>query len=133
MEEKKQHRIVEAGKATQFSSNNQPDTRGRKKGKTVSDWLRELGEKQSIHYKITTTGEDGKQKVQEGKMESETTLNELLAIKLLTKAISGDHRFIETILDRTEGKANQKLSLASDPDDQLPQIAIIKLPDNNRD
>lgn len=130
---KEKRNLSDIGKNTRFSSTNQPKNRGRKKGKTISEWLLELGNKKSINYKITLTNEDGKKKTQEGKVESETTLNELIAVKIITKAISGDHKYIETMLDRVEGKSNQKVSLSADEDSILPQVTIYQLPDNNRD
>lgn len=125
--------LSDVGKNTRFSSTNQPKNRGRKKGKTISEWLQELGIKKSITYKITLTNEDGKKKTQEGKVESETTLNELIAVKIITKAISGDHKYIKTWLERVEGKSNQKISLSADEDSILPQVTIFQIPDNNRD
>lgn len=130
---KEKRNLSDIGKNTRFSSTNQPKNRGRKKGKTISEWLQELGIKKSITYKITLTNEDGKKKTQEGKVESETTLNELIAVKIITKAISGDHKYIKTWLERVEGKSNQKISLSADEDSVLPQVTIFQIPDNNRD
>lgn len=97
---------------TQFSSDNQPENRGRK-GKTTTEYLRELGEANSIQFSITVTDKDGKSKTKSGKVESESNLNLLMANLLLADAIKGNHKARKEILDRTEGRPQQKLNITT--------------------
>jgi len=110
--------LFEKGKsgnpATQFSSNNQPKNRGRK-GKSISEFLREFGEAKSVEYEIKVT-KGGETKIKKGKIESETTLNEVVATTLLSKAMNGDLRAINIVLDRNEGKPKQSVEV------ELPQF-----------
>lgn len=100
--------------ATQFSSNNQPKNRGRK-GKSISEFLREFGEAKSVEYEIKVT-KGGETKIKKGKIESETTLNEVVATTLLSKAMNGDLRAINIVIDRNEGKPKQSVEV------ELPQF-----------
>ena len=100
--------------ATQFSSTNQPKNRG-KKGKSISEFLREFGEAKSVEYEIKVT-KGGETKTKKGKIESETTLNEVVATTLLSKAMTGDLRAINIVLDRIEGKPKQPLEV------DIPQL-----------
>lgn len=105
--------MFEKGKSgnpgTQFSSTNQPQNRGRK-GKSISEFLREFGEAKSVEYEIKVT-KDGTTKTKKGKIESETTLNEVVATTLMSKAMNGDLRAINIVLDRLEGKPKQSLEV----------------------
>lgn len=111
--------IVEAGKSTQFSSENQPENRGRK-AKTVSEFLKEYGEGNKIEFEIKVY-KDGlkKPKVQKGTIESETSINELMAVTIIKNAIQGDNKAISTYLERTEGKISQNLNLGGQEDNPL--------------
>ena len=109
-------KIKEAGKQTRFSSKNQPKNRG-KKGKSVTDWLREYGEATELEFEVTVTKPNGQKKKQKGKVESETTINQLLAVTILNKAIQGDNKAITTYLDRTEGKPKQHIDIDSNVSD----------------
>lgn len=102
-----------AGKNTQFSSENQPPNRGRKKGKTISDWIRKLGESKKISFELHVTDANGKQTKKSGKVESLTTLNELIAANLISKAVNGDYRAVEIVLDRAEGKPQSSIDISS--------------------
>ena len=110
--------LFEKGKSgnptTQFSSNNQPKNRGRK-GKSISEFLREFGEAKSVEYEIKVT-KGGETKIKKGKIESETTLNEVVATTLLSKAMNGDLRAINIVIDRNEGKPKQSVEV------ELPQF-----------
>ena len=101
--------ISKEGIKTRFSSTNQPKNRGRK-GKSISEFLREFGEAKSVEYEIKVT-KDGETKTKKGKIESETTLNEVVATTLLSKAMTGDLRAINIVLDRIEGKPKQSLEV----------------------
>ena len=126
--------IVEAGKNTQFSSENQPENRGRK-AKTVSEFLKEYGEGNKIEFEIKVY-KDGlkKPKVQKGTIESETSINELMAVTIIKNAIQGNDRAMTTYLERTEGRVTQNLKHSGDPDNPVTtQTVIFELPDNKRD
>lgn len=105
--------------ATQFSSTNQPKNRG-KKGKSISEFLREFGEAKSVEYEIKIT-KGGETKTKKGKIESETTLNEVVATTLLTKAMTGDLRAVDIVLNRVEGKPTQKVEVDV-PD--IPEMSL---------
>ena len=120
--------------ATQFSSENQPENKGRK-GKTVSEFLKEYGEGNKIEFEIKVF-KDGlkKPKVQKGTIESETSINELMAVTIIKNAIQGDNKAMTTYLERTEGRVTQNLKHSGDPDNPVTtQTVIFELPDNKRD
>lgn len=96
-----------------FSKDNQPDNRGRK-GKSTTEYLRDLGEAKSIHFSIEVTGKEGKKKLKTGTVESETDLNELLANLLWADAIQGNHKAMKEILDRVEGRPNQTIDMKTE-------------------
>lgn len=124
--------IVEAGKKTQFSSENQPENRGRK-GKTVSEFLKEYGGGNKVEFQITVH-KDGKKKTQKGCIESQTSINELIAVTLINNVIKGDGKAMTTYLERTEGRVTQNLKHSGDPDNPVTtQTVIFELPDNKRD
>lgn len=125
--------IAEAGKSTQFSSENQPENRGRK-GKTVSEFLKEYGEGNKIEFEIKVY-KDGlkKPKVQKCTIESETSINELMAVLIVKDAIQGDSKARATYIERTEGGVTQNLKHSGDPDNPVTQTVIFELPDNKRD
>ena len=117
-----------------FTSDNQPETKGRKK-KSVSDFLKEYGEGNKIEFEIKVY-KDGlkKPKVQKGTIESETSINELMAVTIIKNAIQGDNKAMTTYLERTEGRVTQNLKHSGDPDNPVTtQTVIFELPDNKRD
>lgn len=97
-----------------FSSENQPHNSGRK-GKPVSQWLREYGEAKELEFEVIVTKTNGDQKRQKGKVESATTLNQLLAVTMINKAVSGDLKALTAYLDRTEGKPVQAIEMKQTP------------------
>ena len=107
--------ISKEGVSTRFSSTNQPKNRGRK-GKSISEYLREYGEAKSVEYEIKVYKDDNKKpRVKKGKIESETTLNEVVATTLMSKAMNGDLRAINIVLDRIEGKPKQPIEVDTPP------------------
>ncbi|WP_127846190.1 DUF5681 domain-containing protein [Psychroflexus aestuariivivens] len=96
----------------QFSSKNQPENAGRK-GKTTTEYLQELGKAMSIEFDIKITNTEGKAKVRKGKVESHSSMNELLANLLFADAIQGNHKARKEILDRQEGRPQQRVDLTS--------------------
>jgi len=111
--------ISKEGVSTRFSSTNQPENRGRK-GKSISEYLREYGEAKTVEYEIKVyKGENEKPRVKKGRIESETTLNEVVATTLMSKAMNGDLRAINIVLDRIEGKPKQSLEV------DIPDLTIM--------
>lgn len=110
------NKIYEAGKKTQFTSTNQPENRGRK-GKTVSEFLKEYGNGNRIEFEITSYDSKNKKKTVKGKIESgEASINELIAVTIIKNALNGDNKSISTLLDRTEGKVAQNVNLGGQED-----------------
>lgn len=109
--------IASEGKKTQFSSENQPENKGRK-GKSVSEFLKEFGEGNKVEFEITVH-KDGKKKTQKGCIQSQTTINELIAVTLINNVIKGDGKALSTYLERTEGKLQQNLKHSGDDEHPL--------------
>ena len=122
--------LAEDGKATQFTSENQPANRGRK-GKAISQFLREIGDAKKLSYTIrmTTTDGAGAEKdvykdVKKVSINGNTSnLNELLAMKLFTAALGGDYKAMRELIDRTEGRPKQTIDFVPDDDDDT-EISI---------
>lgn len=113
---KKKTNISEAGKNTRFSSENQPENRGRK-GKSTTEYLRELGNASQIEFEIKIHGQNrGRPKVQKGKVTTQGTLNQLLATLLWADALKGNDKARKEILDRIEGKSKQTVDLTAKVD-----------------
>ncbi len=108
-----------------FDSENQPANRGRK-GKTTTEYLRELGEAKAIEFEITVTKSNGDQQKKKGKVESKTDLNELLANLLFADAINGNHKARKEILDRTEGRPKQTIDL-NDEREPISEITVTRI------
>lgn len=96
--------------ATQFSSENQPTNSGRK-GKSTTEYLREMGNASAIEFEIKIHGSTGRPKIKKGKVTSATTMNQLLATLLWADALQGDGKARKEILDRIEGKSKQTVDL----------------------
>jgi len=112
--------IVEAGKKTQFTSDNQPENKGRK-AKSVSEFLREYGDGNKIEFEIKVfKGNSKKPTIQKGSIESEASVNQLIAITIMKSAIQGDSKAISTFLDRTEGKVPQNVNLGGQAENSEP-------------
>lgn len=107
-----------------FTAANQPKNNGRK-GKTVSEWIQELGNAKKIEYSLKITDQDGKEKTKSGKVQSTTTLNKLIATNLISKAVNGDYKAVEIVLDRAEGKVPQNLNLGGQ--EQNPLLTAIEI------
>lgn len=100
--------LIKDSEGTRFTSENQPKNRGRK-GKSTTEYLKELGEANTIEFKLTITDHEGKEKIKQGKVESQSSLNELLANLLFADAVKGNHKARKEILDRTEGRSKQNI------------------------
>ena len=92
-----------------FSKDNQPKNRGRKKGsKSMTTILKDfmsvavkniklLGQYEKLFPEYFKNAKAGK------------TPKELIMLRLMTKALEGDTKSIDMILDRTEGKVTQTI------------------------
>lgn len=121
--------IATLGKKTQFTSSNQPNT---KRGKSVSDYLKEYGTKSKIKAEVTMyDSTDGKPFTKTITIEVKGTINQAIAFALIQKSVKGDSKAMNILLERTEGKITQPLS--NDPENPLPsQVTVFELPNNNR-
>lgn len=109
--EEQKKSIAEYGKATRFSSENQPENRGRK-GKSTTEYLKELGTASAIEFEIKIhSGGRGRPKIKKGKVTTAGTMNELLATLLWADALQGNDKARKEILDRVEGKSKQTVDL----------------------
>lgn len=94
----------------QFKKGQSGNPKGRPKGKTISSFLKELGNATQIKYTLEITDANGKKKTQKVNVkspDSKTPINQIAASVLLTKALTGDLKAMDMLLDRTEGKAKQ--------------------------
>lgn len=98
--------IKNVGKSTRFSKERQPANNGMK-GKSVTQWLTEYGEAKELSFEVQITKPNGEIKKNKGKVQSVTTINQLVAITIINKAINGDNAAIKEYLDRTEGRPKQ--------------------------
>jgi len=85
--------------------------RNGKPRQAISALLKEYGDKKQISYDLLITNKDGKQVRKQGKISAgdKKTINQVIATILLEKALDGDMKAIEQILDRQEGKATQTI------------------------
>lgn len=98
-----------------FSSTNQPANRGRK-GKSVTEYLRDIGNSKSIKFTITMTKQDGSTVKQTGSVKSPVQMNQLLATLLYSDALKGNDKARKEVLDRMEGKPQQFIDLSGGVD-----------------
>jgi len=105
--------IAEVGRKTRFTPENQPENRGRK-GKTTTEYLRELGEAKRIAFSLEIIKQDGKVQTKQGSVQSESDLNELLANLIWADAIQGNHKARKEILDRVEGRPKQTVDMKTE-------------------
>lgn len=89
--------------------------------KTITEYLREYGAAKSINATIKITKSDGKEITKVIKLESATTINELVGLTLIQQAIAGDLGSQKELLDRTEGKAKQELRIESENTNFTPE------------
>jgi hypothetical protein len=81
---------------------------------SITKYLREFGKSRCIHYNIEITSGNNQVRTIKGKVSGKGKngqINQLIATQLLTKAIKGDLRAIQEVLDRTEGKPKQGIEL----------------------
>ena len=108
-----------------FSKENQPENR-RPKGKTLTEYLRDLGEAIEINFTAQVVKKDGSTEVLESHIKSDLTLNEVLANQLWLDAINGNYKARKEILDRLEGKPRQAVDMNIEHD-KPPQFDLTHL------
>jgi len=97
---------------------------GNEKGrpvKTITEYLREYGSATKIDATVKITKSDGKEYTKVIKLESATTINELVGLTLIQAALAGDLGSQKELLDRTEGKAKQELKINSENTNYTPE------------
>jgi len=105
----KQRQSLELSKG--FKDHPEHINRNGKPRQAISALLKEYGDKKQISYDLLITNKDGKQVRKQGKISAgdKKTINQVIATILLEKALDGDMKAIEQILDRQEGKATQTI------------------------
>jgi len=93
-----------------FTSTNQPANRGRK-GKSVTEHLKDIGNSKKIQFQITITKNDGTVVEKKGDVKSKVEMNQLLATLLYSDALQGNDKARKEVLDRLEGKPQQHIEL----------------------
>jgi len=121
--------ISKLGEKTRFSKDNQPEVSG-SKGKSITQYLKELGNGNVVEFELTITKANNEKKSIKQKVESASTLNQLIASRLFADALNGNYTAIREVLDRLEGKSIQSMDITSDGNELG---AVIILPSNNRD
>ena len=109
-----------------FSKENQPAKRGRK-GKSTTEYLRELGDADELIFHLEITKKNGQVDIRKGKIKSQSDLNQLLATLLWMDAIQGNHKARKEILDRVEGRPMQSHKVGGDPDNPIEQKISIEI------
>lgn len=105
-------------KGQKFSSDNQPENRGRKPN-SVSQYLKKIGESQRVEFHVKITDANGKEQTKKGVIDVGKTLdvdanvNELLANLMWVDAIKGDKKTRREILDRVEGRPASFIDITS--------------------
>ncbi len=107
--------IEKHGINTRFSSTNQPAVRG-SKGKSITQYLKELGQGNIVEFELTITKKNGEKTTQKQTVESAKTLNQLLANRLYSEALNGNTKALKEVLDRMEGKAKQTIKIEIEAD-----------------
>jgi hypothetical protein len=83
-------------------------------GKSITKYLKELGDKKKICFHIEATDENGFVSVYKDDVVCKgvnSSINQAIAAQLLSKAAKGELRAIQELLDRTEGKPKQGIEL----------------------
>lgn len=111
-----------------FTPDNQPANRGRK-GKSVTEYLRDIGDSKSIKFTITMTKQDGTTVKKTGAVKSPVQMNQLLATLLYSDALKGNDKARKEVLDRMEGKPQQFIDMSGGIDVNDNRIDISQLSD----
>ena len=100
-------------KDTQFSSNRQPENRGKRDitAKTILNKFLSI-EKDMVN---PLTG-----------LEDKLTIAELMHLKQIANAVQGDISAYKEIIDRLEGKAKQNMDLTAQIEQKVTQIRVKK-------
>jgi len=114
------------GKKTQFKKGVSGNPSGRNLF-PLTAILKELGESKKISYNVTLENENGEKKVKKGKITTagskQANMYGLVGVKLFQKAVGGDLKAAEIIMDRVEGKATQRTEIITPDRDPLALLA----------
>src|SRR3990167_2229078 len=114
--------IAKEGEETQFKQGESGNPDGRPKGvKNISTLIREY-----IEQEIDMTDPiDGQKK--------KNPIKNVLALRLISNALKGDHRALQEVMDRLEGKPLQKQEIKQDIDQLKIRIVHENGKGNNGD
>jgi hypothetical protein len=90
--------------ATQFKPGNTANPHGRPKGPTLTGRIRALLEKDELKGQILSGGRK---------------VADVLAETIVERAIDGDFRFVQLVIDRLDGKLPDKIAIGSDDTTEL--------------
>ena len=109
-----------------FGSGQPTNKGGRPKGKAISTYLRELGDLNQLSYSLSVTDTNGKKKQKRVNIKAKEgeTLNEALAGVLLSKALSGDLKALQILLDRTEGKPKAEIDINTNNESSINDLTV---------
>ena len=111
-EKKKKNFDPNIGKKTQWKKGQSGNPMGR--NGSITDILREIGKGKTLKYQFEFEGQDGKKKKIKGNLKttggSKGSINRVLASVLFKKALQGDLKAMDMVLDRTEGKPEAKIT-----------------------
>jgi hypothetical protein len=77
--------------------------------KPISAILKQLLDEKIVSFELTLTDANGNQKTKKTELKSKAAFKEVIAISLLQKAMAGDLKAMDMVLDRTEGKAKETI------------------------
>jgi hypothetical protein len=92
-----------------FDKNPQNINRTGANRKPISAILKQLLDEKIVSFELTLTDANGNQKTKKTELKSKAAFKEVIAISLLQKAMSGDLKAMDMVLDRTEGKAKETI------------------------
>ncbi len=95
----------------------------------ISQLLREYGNMKEIEVTIRSVNQDGKESVSSKKLSTDgkLTINHVIAMRGLQKAMSGDFHFWKEVLNRTEGRVPQPIDLGGQSDNPIVFNDLSKL------
>lgn len=98
-------------KATQFQKGKSGNPNGRRQLSTITAWAKYWCEKEYVDANITFSKDGNPKQVTFSIRNGEGPIMALVALQLIKGAVEGDLFFIRELLDRTEGKAPQTITV----------------------
>ena len=84
--------------------------KGRPK-KAVSELMDEISDAKTLNFYIELTDSEGRKRTKKGKVKTKKTIKEMIATQMIHKALTGDLKATQELLDRMEGKPKQQIDL----------------------